>query len=104
MSLIKEVGQKLAIELVGRAITPQSVAKWREWMGVQAETYASRTETTVDDTILKALDAVWGPEIERMVVQAVLGMALDFAKTTETPVDDKLLVLFAKAYGVTVKA
>lgn len=103
MSLVKEVGQKLAIELIGRAITPANVQEWREWVGKQGETYVAKTETKVDDAVLKAVDAVWSPDVERMVVGAVVRMALDFAKTTETQLDDKLLTLFARAYGISVQ-
>ncbi len=102
MGFLKETALKMAIELVGKSITAANVAKFKYWVEMQAKTAAESTPTEVDDTILEVLGQVWTPELERAAIGFVLRQAAEFAKTTETPLDDKVIYLFAKTQGVTL--
>lgn len=102
MGIIQDAAVRLALELVARAITKESVDAVKSWVVRQAETAVGRTETEFDDKLLDLLKSALTPELGKIAETAILTLAMDVANATPTTIDDKIVQAIAKAEGVKV--
>jgi hypothetical protein len=80
----------------------KTVGQFKHWLLQQAQTGVGQTANQYDDAVLAFVKGVVSPEMVKMLEGVVLRGLADFAKQTDTPLDDIVVKAIAKAEGIAV--
>ena len=84
-------------------IPPGQRIKLADFAIEQAEKTAAKTETPIDDDIVRALASVVAANFdEDSIKRAVIGVLEELAIRTASPIDDEIVGIVAHALGVEV--